>query len=78
VYVSNLAATTTEEALAARFSEFGTVLSVKMARDPQTGLPRPYGFVEMKTSDEARFAASALNATRFDGRVLSVHRAARS
>ena len=78
IYVSNLAAATTKEALAMRFSEFGTVLSVKMGRDPENGQARPYGFVEMKTSDEARVAASAINATRLDGRVLSVHRAARS
>jgi RNA recognition motif-containing protein len=78
VYVSNLAALTTKEALAAKFGEFGTVLSVKMGRDPATGQPACHGFVEMKTSDEARFAARALNATRLDGRLLSVHRATRS
>ena len=77
VYVSNLAALTTKEALAARFSAFGTVLSVKMGRDPATGQPARHGFVEMKTPDEARFAARSLNATRLDGRLLSVHRAAR-
>lgn len=78
IYVSNLASSTTKEALAATFSAFGTVLSVKMGRHPETGEARPYGFVEMKTSDEARLAASSLNATRLDGRLLSVHRAARS
>ena len=78
IYVSNLAAATTEEALATKFSEFGTVLSVKLARDPQTGQARRCGFVEMKTSDEARLAARSMNATRLDGRLLCVNRAARS
>ena len=78
IYVTNLAASTTKEILTTRFSEFGTVLSVKMGRDPESGQSRCYGFVEMKTSDEARFAARSLNATRLDGRLLSVHRAARS
>ena len=78
IYVSNLAASTTEEALATKFGEFGTVLSVKLGRDRHTGQVKPYGFVEMKTPAEARVAASSLNATRVDGRVLSVHRAARS
>jgi RNA recognition motif-containing protein len=78
VYVSNLAALTTKEALAERFSAFGTVLSVKLGRDPATGQPASHGFVEMKTSNEARLAALSLNATRIDGRVISVHRAARS
>jgi len=78
IYVSNLAASTTKETLATKFGEFGTVLSVKMGRDPESGLAKSYGFVEMKTPDEARVAARSLNATRLDGRVLSVHRAARS
>jgi RNA recognition motif-containing protein len=78
IYVSNLAPATTTEALASTFSAFGTVLSVKLGRDPKTGQPRCYGFVEMKTSDEARLAARSLNATRLDGRLLSVNRAARS
>jgi RNA recognition motif-containing protein len=78
IYVSNLAAATTKEVLATKFGEFGTVLSVKLGRDPETGQARCYGFVEMKTSDEARVAARSMNATRLDGRVLSVNRAARS
>ena len=78
IYVSNLAVATTAEALVTKFSEFGTVLSVKLGRDPETGQVRRCGFVEMKTSDEARLAARSLNATRLDGRVLSVNRAARS
>jgi RNA recognition motif-containing protein len=77
IYVSNLAASTTKEVLATKFGEFGTVLSVKMGRS-ETGQAQCFGFVEMKTSDEARVAARSLNATRLDGRVLSVHRAARS
>lgn len=78
IYVSNLAAATTEEALATKFGEFGTVLSVKLARDPHTGQTRRSGFVEMKTSDEARLAVRSVNATRLDGRLLCVNRAARS
>jgi RNA recognition motif-containing protein len=49
-----------------------------MGRDADSGQSRFYGFVEMKTSDEARLAARSLNATRLDGRLLSVNRAARS
>ena len=78
IYVSNLAASTTEEMLTTKFGEFGTVLSVKLGRDRENGRAKSYGFVEMKTADEARVAARSLNATRLDGRVLSVHRAARS
>lgn len=78
IYISNLPPSTTEELLASKFGEFGTVLSVKLGRDRETGQLRRDGFVEMKTSDEARCAARALNATRLDGRLLLVNRAVRS
>jgi RNA recognition motif-containing protein len=77
LYVSNLPSSATEETLAGRFAEFGTVLSVKLKRDPETGSLRRYGFVEMKTSAEARSAVDGLNATRFEDRLVSVSRAAR-
>jgi len=77
LYVSNLPPSATEETLAQRFSEFGTVLSVKLKRDLQTGATRGQGFVEMKTREDAHNAVHGLNATRFDGRLVSVNRAAR-
>jgi RNA recognition motif-containing protein len=77
LYVSNLPQSATAETLSGVFAVFGTVLSVQLKRDPDTGLPRNYGFVEMKTPAEARSAALGLNATRLDGRLLSVSRAAR-
>jgi RNA recognition motif-containing protein len=78
LYVSNLPQSVTEEAIAGTFARFGTVLSVKLKRDAVTGLQCASGFVEMKTTEEARLAAHALNATRFEGRLVSVSRAARS
>ena len=61
-----------------RIDDLNPYYSVKLKRDPSTGLPCNYGFVEMKTPDEARIAAAALNATRLDGRLVSVSRAVRS
>jgi RNA recognition motif-containing protein len=78
LYVSNLPPSATEAMLAATFARYGTVLSVKLKRDAVTGVKCRYGFIEMKTTAEARMAAHALNATRFDGRLMSVSRAARS
>jgi RNA recognition motif-containing protein len=76
IYVSNLPLSAGKESLAGAFAPFGTVLSVKLKRDP-TMDTRCYGFVEMTTTEEAR-AACALNGTWFEGRLLSVWRAARS
>ena len=78
LYVSNLPSSATEQTLAEAFAEFGTVLSVKLRRDPETGSAQGHGFVEMNTTAQARTAACALNGTRFEGRLMSVWRAARS
>lgn len=77
LYVSNLPHSTKEASLVEIFAQFGTVLSVKLKRDAMTGSKGCHGFIEMKTTEEARSAAGALNATRIDGRLVSVSRAAR-
>lgn len=78
LYVSNLPPSATAETLTGAFAQFGTVLSVQLKRDPHTGRSYNHGFVEMKTPEEARSAIAGLNATRFDGRLVSVSRAVRS
>ena len=60
LYVSNLPASATAETLSGTFAQFGTVLSVKLKRDPGTGRLCNYGFVEMKTPEEARRAVADL------------------
>lgn len=78
LYVSNFPPLTTEETLTNLFSRYGTVLSVQLKRDPSPTATSRRGFVEMRTTAEARLAALALNATRVDDRLVSVSRAARS
>ena len=78
LYVSNLPSSVTEDMLAVAFGRFGTVLSVKLQRATVVPTTHRTGFVEMQTTAQARVAAAALNASRFEGRVLSVSRAARS
>jgi cold-inducible RNA-binding protein len=78
LYVANLPSSAEQALLAGAFAEYGTVLSVRLKREAITGRERCYGFVEMKTTAEARAAASGLNGRRFEGRLLSVWRVARS
>lgn len=53
------------------FSEHGTVFSVRLLRDKQTGKRRGFGFVEIATSD-SKSAIAALNDFEFQERVLKV------
>ena len=73
IFVGNLATTTTETALRTLFAPFGEVLSVHLVLDRDTGVPRGFAFVEMRTAEEAATAAAALDGTVLDGRPLRVN-----
>jgi len=76
VYVANLPFQATEPELKALFSKAGSVMSVKIVRDRQSGQPRGIAFVEMSTQWEGRRAVSMLNRTDFMGNSLLVKEAA--
>jgi RNA recognition motif-containing protein len=75
LYVANLPYQTTEPELKAFFSKAGSVMSVKIVQDKQTGQPRGIAFVEMSTQWEGRRAASMLNRQDFMGKNLLVKEA---
>lgn len=75
IFVGNLAATTTEENLRRTFEAFGTVLSVTLVVDRDTGTPRGFAFVEMSSDEEARKAIAATNGITVDEQRLEVNAA---
>ena len=74
IFVGNLPFSTTEAEIHNLFSQFGTVISVKLIADRETGRPRGFGFVEMEDA-EAAAAIAALNDKDFNGRPLRVNKA---
>ncbi len=74
IYVGNLPFTATEEAVRTLFSQHGTVESVSLITDRETGRPRGFGFVEMSRDDAAR-AIQNLNGQDMGGRPLKVNEA---
>ena len=76
LYVSNLPLSATEDVLAGKFGNFGTVVSVKLDRDAGTQVSRRGAFVEMQTAADAQKAINGLNFADFDGRLMSVYKAA--
>jgi len=74
IYVGNLSFNSTEDDVKQLFSQHGTVHSVALINDRETGRPRGFGFVEMDDS-EAMAAISALDGSEFDGRALRVNEA---
>ena len=75
IYVTNLAYTTTEEELSQLFEPYGSVDSVRIITDRETGRSRGFGFVEMPDATEARAAIAGLNGTALGGRALTVDEA---
>ena len=73
IYVGNLPFSATEAEVRDLFSEFGSVDSVNLISDRETGRPRGFGFVEM--ADGADDAIEALNQKDFGGRSLTVNEA---
>ncbi len=67
IYVANLPCQATEPELKALFSKAGSVMTVKIVEDRQTGQPRGIAFVEMSTQWEGRRDASMLNRQHFMG-----------
>ena len=75
LYVGNLAYNTTEDELRQLFAAYGTINSLNLISDRDTGRPKGFGFVEMSTEQEARAAISGLNAREVDGRAIKVNEA---
>lgn len=74
IYVGNLPFSATDAEVRELFAQHGTVESVSIITDRDTGRPRGFGFVEMSNADASR-AMQALNGTDFDGRALKVNEA---
>lgn len=72
IYVGNLPFSATEDSVRELFQQHGTVQSVNLISDRETGRPRGFGFVEMDDA-EAEAAISALEGTTMDGRNLRVN-----
>ena len=74
IYVGNLPFSATESEVRDMFSQHGTVESVSLITDRDTGRPRGFGFVEMSRADSSR-AIQALNGKDMGGRPLRVNEA---
>lgn len=74
IYVGNLPFSSHEDDVRELFEAHGSVTSVALPTDRDTGRPRGFGFVEMDEAD-AQKAIDALNGQDFQGRTLTVNEA---
>jgi RNA recognition motif-containing protein len=73
IYVGNLPFSANEDQVRELFEEYGSVDSVHMVTDRDTGRPRGFGFVEMSNGGDE--AIDALNGRDMGGRSLTVNEA---
>ena len=75
IYVGNLSFDATQDDINEVFKEYGTVKSVKLPTDRETGRVRGFAFVEMGAESEEQAAIDALDGAEWMGRTLKVNKA---
>ena len=75
LYVGNLPYSANQQSLESAFSACGTVDSVNVIEDRDTGQSKGFAFVEMSSDGEAQKAIQELNGTNMDGRDIRVNEA---
>ncbi len=73
LYVGNMSYETTEQDLRTMFSEAGTVESVDVIMDRQTGRPKGFAFIMMSSQAEAEKAISLFDSKDLKTRTLKVN-----
>jgi len=73
LYVGNLSYDTTEESLQSAFAKAGTVVSVDLIKDRDTGRMKGFAFVTMSSQEEAENAIKLLNEKPLDNRMIKVN-----
>ncbi len=75
IYVGNLPFSSTEEDLKDLFGRHGTVETVNVITDRETGRARGFAFVEMESASDADDAIRALDGSNLGGRDIRVNEA---
>lgn len=72
LFIGNLPRQVSDAELEGIFAEFGTVQSVEIMRDRETGQGKGFGFVEMGSDAEAQAAIQGMQEREVEGRKLTV------
>ena len=75
LHIGNLSFDTSSNELQTLFAQAGTVESVSLIEDRETGRSRGFGFIEMSTKEEGAAAIERFNGQDLGGRTLKVNEA---
>lgn len=74
IYVANLPDSASEQDIQSLFMTYGTVESIKLITDAETGKLSGHGFIEME-DEAANNAIKGLDYTKFQGQTIQVNQA---
>ena len=72
IFVAKLSSSTTSEDLQELFTDYGEVVSAKVITDKFTGESKRFGFVEMKSKEDAVKAIDELDQCEYDNSTIVV------
>jgi len=72
LYVGNLHSHVSEKDLEAMFSPFGPIDSVQLHKDPVTGQPKGFAFVNYRNAEDGKMALQQLNGYEIAGMAIKV------
>jgi RNA recognition motif-containing protein len=75
LFVGGISWNLTEEQLKEAFSKIGEVEEAKIITDRVSGRSKGFGFVTMKTVEDAKKAVEEMNGVELDGRAITVNEA---
>ena len=75
IYVGNMPYSMTDAEVKELFGAYGTVDTVRIVMDRDSGRPKGFAFVEMSNAGEAKAAIEAINGSEVGGRALVVNEA---
>lgn len=75
IFIGNLPYEVSQDDLSQVFADYGTVKSIRMPTDRETGRVRGFAFVEMGSEAEEAKAIEALDGAEWVGRSLKVSKA---
>jgi len=75
LYVGNMSYDTTEEQIRTLFTQAGEIAEIAFIMDRDTGRPKGFGFVSMKTEEGSKEAIKRFNGFTVDNRALTVNEA---
>ena len=75
MYIGNLNYRVRERDLEEVFARYGNIISIKIAKDHDTGKSRGFGFVEMENPMSEHLVIKAMNGAELMGRQMIVREA---